>query len=136
MKELVIDALTDNVDTVLGFIEEQIRPFCCSVKTLTQINIAAEELFVNIAHYAYQPDIGKATVRVTVTDVPLSVEITFIDNGKRYDPFARPDPDIALSAEQRQIGGLGIYIVKKSMDDVKYEYKNGKNVSTIRKKLI
>ena len=92
-------------------------------------------LFVNIANYAYNPEIGTAVVQVTVNKEPLSVEITFIDNGKQYDPLAKPDPDTTLSAKQRKIGGLGIFMVKKSMDDVIYEYKDGRNILTIKKNL-
>ena len=100
-----------------------------------QINIAIDELFGNIAHYAYNPDVGDATVRVEVTEEPLAVVITFIDGGVPYDPLKAVDPDITLSADQRQIGGLGIYMVKKSMDEITYEYKDGKNILSIKKKL-
>ena len=103
--------------------------------TQTSIDIAVEELFVNIASYAYDSGIGTAIVQVTVNEEPLSVEITFIDNGKQYDPLAKPDPDTTLSVKQRKKGGLGIFMVKKSMDDVIYEYKEGKNILTIKKNL-
>lgn len=66
---------------------------------------------------------------------PLSVEITFIDNGKQYNPLAKPDPDITLAAKERKKGGLGIFMVKNSMDDVSYEYKDGKIILTIKKNL-
>ena len=100
-----------------------------------QLDIAVEELFVNIANYAYVPDTGKATIRLEINEEPLSVSITFIDNGVPYDPLAKADPDITLSAEERAIGGLGIFMVKKSMDDMFYEYKDSQNVLTIVKKL-
>ena len=100
-----------------------------------QIDIAIDELFVNIAHYAYNPDIGTATVRVEVKENPLAVIVTFIDHGVQYDPLATEDPDTTLSAEERRIGGLGIYIVKKSMDEITYEYKDGQNILTIKKNI-
>ena len=100
-----------------------------------QVDIAIDELFGNIAHYAYNPEVGAATVRVEVMEEPLSVVITFIDNGVPYDPLEKSDPDITLSAEERDIGGLGIYMVKKSMDDISYEYKNGQNILRIKKKI-
>ena len=100
-----------------------------------QIDIAIDELFGNIAHYAYNPEIGQATVRVEVIEDPLAVTITFIDNGVPYDPLAKEDPDTTLSIEDREIGGLGIYMVKKSMDDITYEYKNGQNFLKIKKNL-
>ena len=98
-----------------------------------QIDIAIDELFGNIAQYAYNPETGDATVRVEVVKNPLSVVITFIDNGIPYDPLKKADPDTTLSAEEREIGGLGIYMVKKSMDEIAYEYKDGQNILTIKK---
>ena len=100
-----------------------------------QIDIAIDELFGNIAHYAYNPDVGSATVRVEVTENPLAVTVTFIDHGIPYDPLASKEPDISLSAEERQIGGLGIYMVKKSMDEISYEYREGKNILKIKKNI-
>ena len=100
-----------------------------------QVDVAVEELFVNIAHYAYAPDTGSATIRVAPRQDPKGVAITFVDRGVPYDPLAKEDPDVTLSAEERQIGGLGIYMVKKSMDDMQYEYRDGQNVLTIVKNL-
>lgn len=105
------------------------------MKAQMQIAVAIDELFGNIAHYAYNPDVGPATVRVEVMESPLAVVITFIDNGVQYDPLARQDPDTALSAEEREIGGLGIYMVKKSMDEITYTYKDGQNILQIRKNI-
>ena len=135
MKELVIEAKKTNLDAVLSFIDEQLGEAECSKKTRMTIDVAVEELFVNISSYAYDPKIGTAVVQVSVHNEPLSVEITFIDNGKPYDPLAKPDPDVTLDADHRQIGGLGIFMVKKSMDDVQYENKDGRNILTIKKVL-
>ena len=135
MKELVIEAKKTNLDAVLSFIDEQLGEAECSKKTRMTIDVAVEELFVNISSYAYDPKIGTAVVQVSVHNEPLSVEITFIDNGKPYAPLAKPDPDVTLDAEHRQIGGLGIFMVKKSMDNVQYEYKDGRNILTIKKVL-
>lgn len=133
MKELNISATVENIAAVTAFVDEQLEELDCPMKTQLQVDVAIDELFGNIAHYAYNPEIGAATVRVEVTENPLSVVITFIDNGVPYDPLAKADPDITLSAEERQIGGLGIYMVKKSMDDISYEYKNGQNILRIKK---
>ena len=133
MRELDIEAKTENLDQVLAFVDEELEKYECGMKTQMQIDIAVEEIFVNIAHYAYNPAVGKATIRIEVTDGIVS--LTFIDNGVPYDPLAKEDPDITLSAEERQIGGLGIFMVKKSMDDVKYEYKDGSNILTFSKDL-
>lgn len=135
MKELTIEATVENLETVTAFVDEQLEALGCPMKAQMQINIAIDELFGNIAHYAYNPDVGNATVRVEVTEEPLAVIITFIDGGVPYDPLAAADPDITLSAEERQLGGLGIYMVKKSMDEITYEYKDGKNILSIKKKL-
>ncbi len=133
MRELSIEALIENLDQVIAFVDDEIDKLDCSVKIRTQIDIAVEELFVNIAHYAYNPETGPATVRVEVEKDPPAISITFIDKGVPYDPLAKEDPDITLSAEERQIGGLGIFMVKKSMDSIDYEYKDGQNILHIRK---
>ena len=135
MKELTIAAKVENIEAVTDFVNEQLEALDCPMKAQMQIDIAIDELFGNIAHYAYNPEIGKATVRVEVIEDPLAVTITFIDNGVPYDPLAKADPDTTLSAEEREIGGLGIYMVKKSMDDITYEYKDGQNILTIKKNI-
>ena len=135
MNELNIEASVDNLGKVIGFIEEKLETTECKPKTQMQIETAVEELFVNIARYAYAPNTGNATVRVEVLPEPLSVVITFIDNGVPYDPLAKEDPDITLPAEERGIGGLGIYMVKKLTDNITYEYKDGKNILSIVKNL-
>ena len=133
MKELTIAATVENIGTVTDFVNEHLESYDCPMKAQVQIDIAIDELFGNIAHYAYNPETGDATVRVEVVEDPLSVIITFIDNGMPYDPLAQSDPDITLSAEEREIGGLGIYMVKKTMDDITYEYKDGQNILKIKK---
>ena len=90
---------------------------------------------MNIAHYAYAPGTGSATIHFEARTDPKRAVITFTDSGIPYDPLSRPDPDVTLSAEERQIGGLGIFMVKKSMDDIWYEYRDGHNVLTIVKNL-
>ena len=135
MRELNVEALVDNLDTVIAFVDEELDKLETSVKIRTQIDIAVEELFVNIAHYAYNPQTGPATVRVEVEQDPLAISITFIDKGVPYDPLAKADPDVTLSADEREIGGLGIFMVKKSMDSIDYEYKDGQNILRIRKKM-
>ena len=135
MKELTIAATVENIETVTDFVNEQLEALDCPMKAQMQIDIAIDELFSNIAHYSYNPEVGQATVRVEVVENPLAVTITFIDNGIPYDPLAKEDPDLTLSAEERQIGGLGIYMVKKSMDEITYEYKDGQNILSIKKRI-
>ena len=135
MKELTISATVENIEVVTDFVNEQLESFDCPMKAQMQIDIAIDELFGNIAHYAYNPEVGDATVRVEVKDDPLAVVITFIDKGVPYDPLKKADPNTNLSAEEREIGGLGIYMVKKSMDEISYEYKDGQNILTILKNI-
>ena len=135
MKKLTIDATIENIEKVTEFVNEQLESYDCPVKAQMQIDVAIDELFGNIAHYAYNPDTGPVTVQVETKDEPCSVIITFIDNGKPYDPLKKMDPDVTLSAEEREIGGLGIFLVKKTMDDISYEYKNGQNILTIKKSI-
>jgi len=100
-----------------------------------QIALAIEEIFVNIADYAYHPNTGTVTIRSTIQKSVPAIMIQFLDQGKPYNPLERIDADITLNAEERAIGGLGILLVKKTMDNVKYEYKDGKNILTIQKNL-
>ncbi|MBR2742323.1 MAG: ATP-binding protein [Clostridia bacterium] len=135
MKELTIEATVENIETVTDFVNEQLEALDCSMKVQMQIDIAIDELFGNIAMYAYNPETGPATVRVEVEKDPLAVIITFIDNGKPYDPLSVEDPDVTLAAEERKEGGLGVFLVKKTMDNVTYEYKDGQNILRIKKKI-
>lgn len=133
MKELIVPARLDELDRVLEFVQTELEKVDCTPQMQTQMAIAVEEVYVNIAHYAYQPDCGDAIVRCQVGGEPLRVVVQFEDSGKPYNPLARQDPDITLSAEERQIGGLGIFMVKKMMDSVEYHYQDGKNILTIQK---
>ncbi len=135
MKELTLAATIENIEKVTDFVNAQLEEIDCPMKAQMQIDIAIDELFGNIAHYAYNPETGPATVRVEVTEKPISVIITFIDHGVPYDPLKQEDPDISLSAEERSIGGLGVFMVKKTMDEISYEYRDGKNILRIRKKM-
>ncbi len=135
MKELTVDAAVENIDTVTAFVTEELQKLDCPLKAEAQISVAIDELFGNIARYAYSPDIGKATVRLEVEKEPLSVIITFIDNGVPFNPLKQAEPDVHATAEERQIGGLGIFLVKKTMNLVEYTYRDGQNILTIKKNL-
>ena len=131
--ELETEASADNLQTVLDFVNARLEAVDCPMKSQMQLDLAVEEIFINIANYAYAPGVGKTTVRVEVSDDPVTVTITFVDRGIPYDPLKKADPDVTLSAEERGIGGLGIFITKKVMDDISYEYKNGQNILTLKK---
>ncbi|MCR4842027.1 MAG: ATP-binding protein [Eubacterium sp.] len=135
MQEFKTAATDENLNAVLGFVNEQMDTVGFSLKTQMQMEVAVEELYVNIAHYAYVPGVGDATIRVEVGEdsEKKTVSVTFIDKGIPYNPLEKEDPDVTLSAEERGIGGLGIYMVKKSMDSVEYVFKDDQNILTITK---
>ena len=132
--ELSLDATLENLTPVMAFLEEHLEEADCPMKAMMQITVSAEEIYVNIAHYAYPSGTGTATVRLELSEDPSAMTLTFIDSGIPFDPLAKPDPDITLSAEERGIGGLGIYMTKKAMDDVRYEYRDGQNILTLFKR--
>ena len=134
MKELIVEAKTDNLDEVTAFLDEQLESMGCSMKIQMQLDIAVEEIFVNVANYAYAPNVGDATITFAMEEPKVAV-ITFEDRGVPYDPLKKEDPDVTLAANDRKIGGLGIFMVKKNVDDIFYEYRDEKNVLTIKKAL-
>lgn len=133
MKTLTIAATIDNLEAVTAFVDEQLEAFECPMKAQMQIDIAIDELFSNIAYYAYAPDTGEATIQAELLEAPRAVKLTFIDSGTPYDPLKKEDPNTKLSVEEREIGGLGIFMVKKTMDAMIYEYKDGQNRLSIVK---
>lgn len=136
MTERIFPASLDQLERVQAFIEEELASYPCSPKIKFQLDVAVEEIFVNIAHYAYPPDqTGWALIRCQVEQDPLRIQVQFVDGGVPFNPLAKKDADITLSAEERNIGGLGILMVKRSMDAVDYVYSDGKNILTLTKRL-
>lgn len=133
--ELTVEAKHANLPAVQAFIEERLSAVDCTPKAQMQVGLVAEEVFVNIAEYAYAPGKGRATVRVEAEKDPARLKLTFIDSGRPFNPLQKADPDVTLPAAQRGIGGLGIFLSKKLMDDVRYEYRSGRNVLTLTKNL-
>ena len=131
MKEKVFPASVTALDDVLEFLDTELEPYDIPVKTRFSLKIAVEEIFVNVARYAYEKDDGDVTIALESDEDGIT--IVFIDCGIPFDPLAKPDPDITLSAEKRGIGGLGIFMVKKTMDQLGYEYRDGKNYFTMHK---
>ncbi len=135
MKELTLDATVENISRVTEFADEFLEELDCPLKSRMQLDIAIDELFGNIARYAYEGKEGEATVRLVWCEKDGTVELSFIDRGIPFDPLKQEEPDITLSAEERAIGGLGIHMVRKNMDGMEYEYEQGQNRLTIRKKI-
>ncbi len=135
MKTLRVPAEVKQLPVINEFISEELEKYGCSMAVQMQVELAVEEIFVNIANYAYHPELGEAEVDVDAGGDPPTITIRFLDHGKPFNPLEREDVDVTAAAESRSIGGLGILLVKKNMDDVEYSYEDGKNILTIRKKL-
>ncbi|MBO4383908.1 MAG: ATP-binding protein [Clostridia bacterium] len=133
--EIEVDADTGSLEAVIDHVGARLDALGCPPKTRMQMELAVEEIFVNIAHYAYAPEKGRAWIRAEADEAERELTVTFTDAGRPYDPTKRADPDVTLSADERNPGGLGIFLTKKLMDSVAYEYKDGKNVLTVRKKV-
>ena len=131
MKNLRIETTSENLDTVNAFIEEQLERLNCSPKTSMEILVSVEEIYINIVHYAYGENVGFADVSFDYNNG--SVFITFTDEGIEFDPLKKEDPDITAPIRKRPIGGLGIFMVKKTMDSVDYKRIDGKNILTVSK---
>ena len=135
MTEMTLEAKVENLDRVLSMVEEFLNGLHCPLRTQMRLAVVVEELYVNIASYAYTPGTGDATIRIEAERDPLTIVITLIDSGVPYDPLQKPDPDVTLAAKDRKIGGLGIFMAKKIMDEMKYQRKDGRNILTVRKRL-
>ncbi len=133
MKELTLPATIENIDVATDFIDEELEAHNCPMKAITQINIALDELFSNIARYAYPDSQGMATVRIDIDSERIFLQLA--DSGIEFNPLKNDDPDITASIDNRSVGGLGIFMVKKTMDEVKYEYINNQNIISIIKKI-
>ncbi len=133
MKEITLEADIHNIPKVTEWINGELEQLGCSMKAQIQIDVALDELLCNIAYYAYPQKTGTFTVGFDCADGVA--EITFSDSGIPYNPLEKPDPDITLPAEERKEGGLGIFLVKKTMDAMEYERRDGQNILKIRKKM-
>ena len=134
MAELIVEAKLDNLAQVLQFVDSRLEEEDCPIGLQMKIDVAVEELFVNVASYAYTPGTGPVTLKVEKS--ASEIRITFLDSGVPFNPLEKEDPDVSLPASERQIGGLGIFMVKKSMDNVQYAYLDGKNILTLTKKIL
>ena len=130
MKKISLPPELDRLPEAVAFFEDILSAAGASMKTIARVNVAVDEIFSNIARYS-----GATGVTLGCALSDGSVTLRFSDNGRPYDPTGKPDPDTTLSAEERDIGGLGIFMVKKTMDEVSYEYADGLNILTLVKKL-
>jgi len=135
MKEWTVEATTDAIPGITAEIGRELEALECSKQAQRQINVALDELLSNIANYAYAPGTGEMTVRMQYDAISGMVSLTFIDGGVPYNPLEKPDPDVTQAIEERQIGGLGILMVKKKMDGMTYRREGNLNMLTIHKQI-
>ena len=133
MKKITVEAVIENLQEVIDFATEELEARDCPMKISMQIELVIEEIFVNIASYAYHPETGPATFCIEFEENPHAVLMTFIDSGKPYNPLEQTDPDTTLAIEERSVGGLGIFLVKKNVDEISYKYEGGKNILFMKK---
>ena len=135
MTNKTFKAKTEALSDILGFVDEMLEKYECPMKIQTALCVAIEEVFVNVARYAYENGDGDVTLGIGFDEDSRTITFRMTDKGVPFDPLKKPDPDITLSAEEREIGGLGIFITKKTMDSVEYAYENGENRLTMTKKI-
>lgn len=134
MVEREFIAKVDELPNVISFIESELEKFEFSFKIITQFNLVVEELFVNVASYAYKDkNDGKCKITIDYNQDKQEVKLSMEDNGIKFNPLEKEDPDTTLSVEDRPIGGLGILLVKKNMDNIEYKYEDNKNILILSK---
>jgi anti-sigma regulatory factor (Ser/Thr protein kinase) len=133
LRTLTLPARLESISGLIAAIDELLEQLDCPIRQQMQLDVAADEVFCNIASYAYPDREGTAEVRIELLNEPRAVRLTFIDSGIPYDPLSAPEPDVTLSAEERPTGGLGVFLVRKTMDDVTYEHAEGFNILRITK---
>lgn len=133
LKSITVEAVIQNVETVTEFVNAVLEENDCPAKVQMRIDVAIDEIFGNIAYYAYGNSCGNVTIQIEIEKDLPGIVLTFIDQGMPYNPLENKEPDITLDIEEREIGGLGIFLVKKTMDALSYEYVDGQNVLTLKK---
>lgn len=135
MSEITIEARKENLHQVFDFVTGELSKSIADKKLIRQVKLCVEEIFLNISSYAYHPETGpaKITVQVEGEGEPVKIIISFSDRGHPFDPLSIGDPDTESELDERQVGGLGIYLVRMTMDGVSYQYKDGENILTVEK---
>lgn len=133
IEQLTMEATIDNLPQAVGLVERMLEGINVPMKDSVMMAIVTEELFVNIANYAYKPHTGLVTITAETNTDPKQIRLILKDRGIPFNPLERPDPDVTLSAEDRKVGGLGIFFSKSKTDDMQYRYEDGQNILTITK---
>ena len=135
MKTITTEATIRNIETVTAFVDRELEALGCPLRPLMQIRVVIDEIVSNIARDAYAPGTGSVTVQFAFDEKDRTVSLTFVDEGIPFDPLQQEEPDISLPAAKRKIGGLGILLVRKTMDEVTYRREDGKNILCLRKRI-
>ena len=132
-----VPADVSQLENVLGFVRQEMEAADAGMKSMMQVEVICEEIFTNIFSYAYADKdfVGEAEISCDVAANPITITVVFKDWGVEYNPLEKEDPDIDAAVEDRPIGGLGIFMTKKMMDEVNYEYKDGANILTLKKNI-
>lgn len=133
MDELKLEATIEKLPEVTEFVTASLEERDCSMKVVMQMELVIEEIFVNVASYAYAPETGLVTIQKSFDEEPRALNLAFIDSGKPYNPLEHKDPDTSLGVDEREVGGLGIFLIKKNVDEINYERKDGQNILSIKK---
>lgn len=135
MRDITVAAILDNISMVTAFVDEELMRIGCPRKANAQIDICIDEIFANIAQYAYGSDTGDVTLHIEFDEAERLFSLSFIDCGQPFDPRDVPEPDITSPLEERPIGGLGLFMVKNLMDSMTYQHEDGRNILTIQKRI-
>ena len=135
MQKITVPAKIENLQKVFNFVNKQLNSVAYNMKARLQLELSVEEAYVNISKYAYESEGGKVEIYSTMDEDPLQITLKFVDSGIPYNPLKNEDPDIFLGTEEKMLGGLGIFLIKKNVDNIGYKYQDGKNILTIQKKL-
>ena len=136
MSEKEFGAKREELPNVFTFIENELKKLTSDSKIINQFHLIAEEIFVNIVDYAYKfKEPGTCKIKIDYEKDLQEVRLIFEDNGMEFNPLEKEEPDTSLSADERPIGGLGIMLVKKNIDNIEYKYENKKNILILIKKM-
>ena len=130
-----LDAIPEKFAEAQEQVHVFLEPVHCSMRTLLGLDMVVEEVFINIASYAYSDGIGTVKIDLSLNETGDMLTLTFRDTGTPYDPLAKDAPNLSAPAEQRPIGGLGIFLAKQYMEEMNYRYENGSNILTMIKNL-
>jgi len=133
LKQFKSKAVMNQFEQFIGFVEDALGSVGMAQKNIFSLMTVSEEIIVNIIHYAYDEKPGD--LEIIFEGDEQNVRLTFIDKGTPFNPLTQSQVDTSLKAHEREIGGLGIHMIKSMTDRMMYDYKEGKNILTIEKQI-